>query len=137
MEAHACMRELGTGGPVKTVYGRAESFVGHVHRHPARLRYEHGATRNGKLVYVKARIMLDGGAYASSSTAVIANACCFAVGPYKCPNATIDGWVMYTNNPPCRDMRGFGSLQNCYAHEAQMDKLAALLRMDPVKLRIR
>jgi CO/xanthine dehydrogenase Mo-binding subunit len=34
-------------------------------------------------------------------------------------------------------MRGFGSVQNCYAHEAQMDKLAAALRMDPVELRIR
>jgi xanthine dehydrogenase D subunit len=137
MQAHACMLALRTGRPVKIVYGRAESFVGHVHRHPARMHYEHGATREGKLVYVKARIMLDGGAYASSSTAVIANACCFAVGPYDCPNATIDGWVVYTNNPPCGAMRGFGSVQNCYAHEAQMDRLAAALGMDPVELRIR
>jgi xanthine dehydrogenase D subunit len=137
MQAHACMLALRTGRPVKIVYGRAESFVGHVHRHPARMRYEHGATRDGKLVYVKARIMLDGGAYASSSTAVVANACCFAVGPYECPNATVDGWVVYTNNPPCGAMRGFGSVQNCYAHEAQMDKLAAALGLDPVDLRIR
>ncbi len=137
MQAHACMLALRTGRPVKMSYSRAESFVGHVHRHPARMRYEHGATRDGKLVYVKARILLDGGAYASSSTAVISNACCFAVGPYECPNATIDGWVVYTNNPPCGAMRGFGSVQNCYAHEGQMDKLAAALGMDPVELRIR
>jgi xanthine dehydrogenase D subunit len=137
MQAHACMLALRTGRPVKIVYSRPESFVGHVHRHPGRLRYEHGATREGKLVYVKARILLDGGAYASSSTAVIANASCFALGPYECPNATVDGLVVYTNNPPCGAMRGFGSVQNCYAHEAQMDKLAAALRMDPVELRIR
>ncbi len=137
MQAHACMLALRTGRPVKMSYGRAESFVGHVHRHPAQMRYEHGATRDGRLVYVKARILLDGGAYASSSTAVISNACCFAVGPYECPNATIDGWVVYTNNPPCGAMRGFGSVQNCYAHEAQMDRLAAALGMDPVELRIR
>jgi xanthine dehydrogenase D subunit len=137
MQAHACMLALRTGRPVKIVYSRPESFVGHVHRHPGRLRYEHGATREGMLVYVKARILLDGGAYASSSTAVIANACCFALGPYECPNATIDGWVVYTNNPPCGAMRGFGSVQNCYAHEAQMDKLAAVLGIDPVDLRIR
>ena len=136
MQAHACLLALRTGRPVKIAYSRSESFVGHVHRHPGRLRYEHGATRGGKLVYVKARIVLDGGAYASSSTAVISNACCFAVGPYACPNATIDGWVVYTNNPPCGAMRGFGSVQNCYAHEAQMDKLAAALKMDPVELRI-
>ena len=137
MQAHACMLAMRTGRPVKMAYSRAESFVGHVHRHPARMRYEHGATRDGTLVYVKARILLDGGAYASSSTAVISNACCFAVGPYECPSATIDGWVVYTNNPPCGAMRGFGSVQNCYAHEAQMDKLAAALGMDPVELRIR
>jgi xanthine dehydrogenase D subunit len=135
MQAHACMLALHTGRPVKMSYSRPESFVGHVHRHPGKLKYEHGATRDGKLVYVKARVLLDGGAYASSSTAVIANACCFAVGPYECPNATIDGWVVYTNNPPCGAMRGFGSVQNCYAHEAQMDRLAAALGMDPVELR--
>jgi xanthine dehydrogenase D subunit len=137
VQAHACLLALRSGRPVKISYSRPESFVGHVHRHPGRLRYEHGASRDGRLVYVKARILLDGGAYASSSTAVIANASCFAVGPYQCPNASIDGWVMYTNNPPCGAMRGFGSVQNCYAHEAQMDKLAAALNMDPVELRIR
>ncbi|HVS48799.1 MAG TPA: xanthine dehydrogenase subunit D [Candidatus Dormibacteraeota bacterium] len=137
MQAHACMLALRSGRPVKISYSRPESFVGHVHRHPGRLRYEHGANRDGKLVYVRARIVLDGGAYASSSTAVIANASCFAVGPYRCPNATIDGWVVYTNNPPCGAMRGFGSVQNCYAHEAQMDKLAEALGMDPVELRTR
>ncbi|TME51422.1 MAG: xanthine dehydrogenase subunit D [Chloroflexi bacterium] len=137
MQAHACLLALKTGRPVKISYSRPESFVGHVHRHPGRLTYEHGANRDGKLVYVNARILLDGGAYASSSTAVIANASCFAVGPYQCPNATIDGIVAYTNNPPCGAMRGFGSVQNCYAHEAQMDKLAAALGMDPVELRIR
>jgi xanthine dehydrogenase D subunit len=137
MQAHACLLALRTGRPVKISYSRTESFVGHVHRHPGTLRYEHGATRDGRLVYVKARILLDGGAYASSSTAVIANATCFSCGPYRVPNATIDGIVVYTNNPPCGAMRGFGSVQNCYAHEAQMDKLAAALGMDPVDLRMR
>jgi xanthine dehydrogenase D subunit len=137
MQAHACMLALRTGRPVKISYSRPESFVGHVHRHPGRLHYEHGATREGKLVYAKVRILLDGGAYASSSTAVIANASCFALGPYECPSATIDGFVVYTNNPPCGAMRGFGSVQNCYAHEAQMDKLADALGMDPLELRTR
>jgi len=137
MQAHACLLALETGRPVKISYSRSESFVGHVHRHPGTLSYEHGATRDGRLVYVKARILLDGGAYASSSTAVIANATCFSCGPYRVPNATIDGIVVYTNNPPCGAMRGFGSVQNCYAHEAQMDKLASALGMDQVELRVR
>jgi OHCU decarboxylase len=136
MQIHACMLALHTGRPVRMVYNREESFFGHVHRHPCRMRYEHGATSNGRLVYVHARIVLDGGAYASSSTAVCSNAACFAAGPYEVPNARIDSYVTYTNNPPCGAMRGFGAVQVAIAHEAQMDKLAATLGIDPVKLRI-
>ena len=137
VQVHACLLALGTGRPVKMVYSREESFLGHVHRHPGRLAYEHGATRDGRLVYVRARIVLDGGAYASSSPAVAANAACFAVGPYRCPNAVIDAIVAYTNNPPCGAMRGFGAVQTCFAYEAQMDRLATVLSMDPVDLRVR
>src|SRR4051794_9604224 len=137
MQVHACLLALHTGKPVKMMYGREESFFGHVHRHPARMRYEHGATRGGDLVYVRCRIVLDGGAYASSSTAVCSNAASFACGPYDVPNATIDSYVVYTDNPPCGAMRGFGAVQTCFAHEAQMDKLAAELGMDPVELRRR
>jgi CO/xanthine dehydrogenase Mo-binding subunit len=119
------------------MYGREESFFGHVHRHPARMRYEHGATLDGELVYVRCRILLDGGAYASSSTAVCSNAASFACGPYLVPNVVIDSYVVYTDNPPCGAMRGFGAVQTCFAYEAQMDKLAAAAGLDPVELRLR
>jgi CO/xanthine dehydrogenase Mo-binding subunit len=118
-------------------YGREESFYGHVHRHPARLFYAHGATKDGTLVYVRATIVLDGGGYASSSPAVIANAACFAAGPYRVPNAEVWSVGAYTNNPPTGAMRGFGAVQTCFAYEAQMDKLAARLGMDPIALRMR
>ena len=85
---------------------------------------------------VRMRILVDGGAYASSSTAVISNACSFAVGPYAVDNVLIDGLAVYTNNPPCGAMRGFGAVQTCFAAEAQMDKLAAALDIDPVELRL-
>jgi CO/xanthine dehydrogenase Mo-binding subunit len=137
MQVHACMLALHTGRPVKMMYGREESFFGHIHRHPARMRYEHGATRDGRLVFVRARVLLDGGAYASSSTAVCSNAASFACGPYEVPNVLVDCSVAYTDNPPCGAMRGFGAVQTCFAHEAQMDKLAAALGMDPVELRLR
>jgi xanthine dehydrogenase D subunit len=137
MQAHACLLALRTGRPVKMVYNRQESFVGHVHRHPARLTYEHGATRDGRLVHVRARIVLDGGAYASSSPAVVGNAASLALGPYEVPNAEVEALALYTNNPPCGAMRGFGAVQACFAYEAQMDKLAAALSLDPVELRQR
>ena len=137
MQVHGALLALHTGRAVRIVYGRAESFVGHVHRHPARMRFEHRATRDGRLTCVHCEILLDGGAYASSSAAVVSNACAFAPGPYAVPNALIKGTVVYTNNPPCGAMRGFGAVQTCFGSEAQMDLLAAELGMDPVELRLR
>lgn len=137
LQIHVCLLALATGRPVKMLYSREESFYGHVHRHPATMSYRHHATADGDLVKVEARIVLDGGAYASSSTAVIANATCFAAGPYRVPHAAVDGYAVRTNNPPCGAMRGFGAVQACFAHEAQMDKLAAALGVDPVDLRLR
>ena len=136
MQIHGALLALHTKRPVKIVYNREESFFGHVHRHPARIWCEHRATRAGELVNVRMRILLDGGAYASSSTAVTSNAACFAIGPYKAANALIESTCVYTNNPPCGAMRGFGAVQTCFAAEAQMDKLAAELGIDPVELRL-
>jgi CO/xanthine dehydrogenase Mo-binding subunit len=136
MQVHGAMLALHTNRPVKIVYNREESFTGHVHRHPARIWCEHRASRDGRLVNVRMRILLDGGAYASSSTAVVSNAASFAVGPYEVPNALIESTGVYTNNPPCGAMRGFGAVQTCFAAEAQMDKLAAALSIDPVELRL-
>ncbi|MGW9673562.1 xanthine dehydrogenase subunit D [Streptomyces koyangensis] len=135
MQIHACLLALRTGKPVKMVYNRFESFFGHVHRHPAKLHYEHGATHDGKLTHLACRIVLDGGAYASSSPAVVGNAASLGAGPYNIDNVDIEVLALYSNNPPCGAMRGFGAVQACFAYEAQMDKLAAALGMDPVELR--
>jgi CO/xanthine dehydrogenase Mo-binding subunit len=137
MQIHSALLALHTDRPVKMVYNREESFVGHVHRHPARIWAEHRAGRDGKLVCVRMRILLDGGAYASTSSAVTSNAASFACGPYAVANALIDSTSVYTNNPPCGAMRGFGAVQTCFAAEAQMDKLATALELDPVELRLR
>jgi xanthine dehydrogenase D subunit len=137
MHVHACLLALHTGKPVKMSYNREESFFGHVHRHPATMHFEHGADRDGRLVYVKAEIYLDGGAYASSTPAVVGNAGTMGIGPYVVPNVHVDAYGAYTNNPPCGAMRGFGSVQAAFGYEAQMDKLAAELGLDPVELRCR
>ncbi len=137
MQIHSALLALHTERPVKMVYNREESFVGHVHRHPARIWAEHRADADGRLVSVRMRILLDGGAYASSSTAVTSNAASFACGPYAVANALIESTCVYSNNPPCGAMRGFGAVQTCFASEAQMDKLADALGLDPVELRLR
>ena len=135
MHVHACLLALHTGKPVKMTYSHEESFFGHVHRHPALISYEHGANKDGRLVYVKATMHLDGGAYASSTSAVVANAGTMGAGPYVVPNVHVDVYGVYTNNPPCGAMRGFGNVQAAFGYEAQMDRLAAALGMDPVEFR--
>ncbi|MFI6596875.1 xanthine dehydrogenase family protein molybdopterin-binding subunit [Nonomuraea sp. NPDC050536] len=135
MQIHAGMLALHTGKPIKMVYNRHESFFGHVHRHPALMHYEYGATCDGKIVYAEVEIILDGGAYTSATLNVVGNAASLGVGPYEIPNVRIDAYGVYTNNPPCGAMRGFGAVQACFAHESMMDKVAAACELDPVTVR--
>ncbi len=137
LHLHVCLLALRTGRPVKMVYNREESFPGHVHRHPARLWYRHEADPDGTLVRVEAKMILDGGAYTDTTPAVVGNAVYFAVGPYNVDSVAVDGYGVRTNNPPTGAMRGFGVVQACFAHESQMDRLAAQLGMDPLELRRR
>lgn len=135
MQIHAAMLAMHTGKPVKIVYNRYESFFGHVHRHPAQMHYEYGATRDGKLVFADVEIILDGGAYTSATLNVVGNAASLGVGPYVIPNIEIDAYGVYTNNPPCGAMRGFGAVQACFAYESMMDKLGEACGIGPVAIR--
>jgi xanthine dehydrogenase D subunit len=136
MHVHACLLALHTGKPVKMVYNREESFFGHVHRHPASMHYEYGADEQGRLLYGRAEIVLDGGAYASSTAAVVANAGTMGLGPYRIPVVEVDSYGVYTNNPPCGAMRGFGCVQAAFAYEAMMDELADRVGVDRVAIRV-
>ena len=137
MHVHACMLALRTSRPVKMIYQRDESFLGHVHRHPARMWYRHHATEEGDLVAVEGRILLDGGAYASTSAYTVACSARFACGPYRVPNVSVEAVGVRTNNPPSGAMRSFGVVQTCFAHESQMDKLAAACGLTPLEIRLR
>jgi len=137
VQTHLAMAALHTGRPVKTALNRAESFAAHVKRHPAVMRYRHEADRDGALARVEATLLLDGGAYHTTTEAVIANAAFFAVGPYRCRSTRVDAHAVRTNHPPSGAMRGFGANQAVFAAEAQMDRLAARLGVEPMELRRR
>ncbi|MEO6570801.1 MAG: xanthine dehydrogenase subunit D [Ilumatobacteraceae bacterium] len=137
LQVHTCLLALRLGRPVRMHYSRAESFLGHVHRHPATIWMRHHADADGRIVNIEARFVFDGGAYASTSSAVLLNAITHTQGPYACPNAGVEGWAIRTNHLPCGAMRGFGVVQACFAHESQMDKLADACGIDPVELRLR
>ena len=136
LQVHTALLALRTKRPVKMQYGREESFFGHVHRHPAKVWMRHHASSQGKIIKVEARFLFDGGAYASTSSAVLINGITHAQGPYKCDNAIVEGFAVRTNNPPCGAMRGFGVVQACFAHESQMDKIATAANISPVEVRL-
>jgi xanthine dehydrogenase D subunit len=137
LQVHTCLLALRLGRPVRIAYSRAESFLGHVHRHPATIWMRHHATAEGDIVKIEARMVFDGGAYASTSSAVLLNGITHTQGPYRCANAVVDGYAVRTNHLPCGAMRGFGVVQACFAHESQMDKLAAVCGLGPLDVRLR
>jgi len=137
LQVHTCLLALKSGRPVRISYGREESFYGHVHRHPATIWMRHHADRNGKILKIESTMLFDGGAYCSTSPAVLINAITHTQGPYKCDTASVEGWAVRTNNPPCGAMRGFGVVQACFAHESQMEKLGVALGLSPVEIRLR
>lgn len=123
--------------PVKMENTREESFYSHSKRHPMRMYYKTGATKDGKLVAMDARIIGDAGAYASWSMNVLRKSAVHATGPYEIPNVTIDSYAVFTNNPYTGAMRGFGAAQVVLAYESQMDLLAKKLNISPLEMRLR
>jgi CO/xanthine dehydrogenase Mo-binding subunit len=123
--------------PVKIVWSRRESILGHGKRHPMRLRAKWGATQDGKLVAAESEIIADGGAYMYTTNKVLGNATITSSGPYFIPNVKTDVYGVYTNNIPSAAFRGFGAPQALFMAELQMDKLAEKLGMDPVEFRLR
>jgi CO/xanthine dehydrogenase Mo-binding subunit len=123
--------------PIKIVWSRSESILGHHKRHPMTIRTRWGAGRDGKLTAVEATILADAGAYAYTTPKVLGNTNLMVTGPYYVPAAHVDTIGVYTNNPPGGAFRGFGGPQGAFAAECQMNKLAEALDMDPVEIRLR
>ena len=123
--------------PVKIIWSREESIIGHHKRHPMWIRHKLGATRDGKLVAAEVRIISDAGPYMYTSPKVLGNAAFGAAGPYEVPNVKVDAYAITTNNVVSGAFRGFGGPQAHFAAETQMNRLAEKLGMDPVELRLK
>ena len=123
--------------PVKIVWTRRESIIGHCKRHPVVMKARWGATRAGKLTAAEMEIIADTGAYLYTSNKVMGNTTVVCTGPYFIPHVKVDTYAVYTNNIPTGAFRGFGAPQGNFIAEAQMNKLADALGMDPVELRMR
>lgn len=134
-QVHAALLSLHTGRPVKFLYSRTETMLARYHRHPSRIWLRHHATRDGRLVKLEARILLEDGPYAHAAGAGIGNSCTLIQGPYSIPNADVEGWSVATNNGMCGSMRGFGVVEPMFACESNIDNLARTLGIGGVELR--
>lgn len=131
------LHERGIDRPIKIIWSREESIIGHHKRHAYKLIGKWGATREGKILAAQVDVYADGGAYAYTSTKVLGNATLMCVGPYDIPNVKVDAQAVYTNNVPGGAFRGFGGPQGAFEAEMQVNRLAEALEMDPVELRMR
>ncbi|MCJ7624001.1 MAG: xanthine dehydrogenase family protein molybdopterin-binding subunit [Anaerolineaceae bacterium] len=131
------LKSKGVNRPVKIIWSRDESIIGHGKRHPYYMKTRWGAKNDGKLTAAEVEIIADGGAYVYTSNKVLGNATLMCTGPYEIPNIKVDTSVIYTNNLPGAAFRGFGGPQGTFLAENQMNKLAAELGMDPVEIRAR
>ena len=125
------------GRPVKILYTREEVFYSHRGRHPFHMHYRTGATKDGKLSSIDAKILLDGGAYASFGLVTTYYSGQLLCAPYEMPAYRFDSTRVYTNKPACGPKRGHGSVQPRFAFEVQIDKLAEKVALDPIEFRRR
>src|SRR6266540_218991 len=130
VQGHAALLAWRTGRPVRLTLSRAESIRFHVKRHPLQMTYTVGCDAEGRLVAVRARIVGDTGAYASVGAKVLERAAGHACSVYEVPNVDVEAQAVYTNNPPCGAMRGFGANQTNFAMEGMLDRLAERVGID-------
>ena len=132
---HAALLARKSGRPVKLIYDRVEDMVATTKRHPAIVRHRTGVTREGRLTAMEVDTIIDGGAYATLSAVVLSRGVIHASGPYRCDHIRIHGRAAMTNTPPNGAFRGFGAPQTQFAVEVHMDRIAAELGIDPVRIR--
>ena len=126
-----------TARPVKMLYTREEVFYTHRGRHPMHMHYRTGASRDGRLAAVDAKIVIDGGAYSSFGLVTTYYSGQLLTGPYAFPAYRFDSTRVFTNKPPCGPKRGHGAVQPRFAFEVQLDQIAERLQIDPIELRRR
>jgi CO/xanthine dehydrogenase Mo-binding subunit/aerobic-type carbon monoxide dehydrogenase small subunit (CoxS/CutS family) len=135
-QIHACLLAQKTGRPVKVLFTRRESLLVHPKRHATQIRIKLGASKEGKLLAAETELYGDTGAYASLGDKVMTRAATHSTGPYAIPNAKVDCYAVYTNNPPAGAFRGFGVMQSAFIIESALDMLAEKLGIDPLQIRL-
>ena len=136
VQIHAALLAVAARRPVRLIRGRKESILTHVKRHPIIIQCTTAATRDGRLLAVKAQAIADAGPYTNATREVLNKFGEFIGGPYKVQNLEVEKIGVRTNNPITGAFRGFGAPQAAFVYESQMDELARKLDIDPLEIRL-
>ncbi len=125
------------GRPVSTVYRRDWSMRESYKRHPYRVTYKMGVSKDGRITAVQCRIVADGGAYCSVTPWVTWRSTVQCCGPYVVENVQCDTFGVYTNNVVAGAMRGFGSPQMNFVIEQVVEMAAQKAGLSGIEFRRR
>ncbi|MDH3675417.1 MAG: molybdopterin-dependent oxidoreductase, partial [Anaerolineae bacterium] len=83
----------GNTRPMKIIWTREESIIGHCKRHPMIIYSKWGAKSDGTLIAAEVKVVSDAGAYMYTSNKVLGNTVLTCTGPYEFPHVTIDAYA--------------------------------------------
>jgi len=126
-----------TGKPVKMTNTREQVFLHSRARHQFYAEMSLGMKKDGTMVALKNKAILDGGAYTSFGIATVYYAGSLLGGPYKLKAMKYDGYRICTNKPACGAQRGHGGVIHRAAFEQLLDMTAEKLGMDPIEMRLK
>ena len=126
------------GLPIKWIEDRSEAFLATIHGRDIIGYIDLAATRDGKVLGMKLRLIADIGAYNMLLTAIIPTlTMLMANATYDIPAIRTTLTEVFTNKTPTDAYRGAGRPEASYFVERGMDMLARELGMDPAELRRR
>ena len=133
LEPVAAILSKKSGAAVKITMTRAEVFMGTGPTSGTEIEIKVGASNDGRLKAVKARLIFEAGAFPGSP---VAGGSRTMLGPYVIPNAYVEGLDVVTNVQKSSAYRAPGSPAAAFAIETVMDEVAEKLNIDPIEFRL-
>jgi 4-hydroxybenzoyl-CoA reductase subunit alpha len=124
-----------TGGAVRTVVSREETFITHRGRPETDIRMKIGLTKDGRITAVECDCIQRGGAHSGYGVVTILYAGSMLYALYDLQNVKYIGKRVLTNTPPCGAFRGHGTVDVRFAFESLLDQMARELGLDPLAVR--
>ena len=133
LEPVVAMLSKKSGAPVKIAMSRTEVFKGTGPTSGTHITFKMGATKDGKITAVQAKLIYEAGAFPGSP---VPTACRTMIAAYQIPNALVEGVDVVVNKQKAAAYRAPGSPAAAFACEAVIDEICEKLEIDPIEFRL-